>query len=387
MRIKKIEARSILDSRKKPTIEISVKTAKGNFISSAPSGESKGRFEAKPYARSLKQDIEFLNKIKVEKLNKFKLEEFKDLKEIEGLFGRTIGANSLFAFEASILKALSAEQEKELWKFLSKGKPKFPFPIGNTIGGGMHSFSKHPDFQEFLFINKTRKFYERVFLNQQAYKIAGGLINAEKTEDEGAWYSSLNNEEALEIMKLTKELVKKELGENIDIGVDTAASTFFTGKNYSYKNKKELLNREQQINYIVTLINNREIEYIEDPLEQGDFEGFAEVKGRVKGMVVGDDLTVTNLLRLKKAIQNKSINAIIVKPNQNGSLIKVKEIMDFCKKREIKTIISHRSGETLDTTIADLAVAWKSDFIKTGIQGREREAKLNRIIEIERSVG
>ena len=387
MRIKEVRAGSILDSRKKPTIQVAVKTAKGSFISSAPSGKSKGRFEAKPYARSLKQDIEFLNKIKVEKLNKFKIEEFKELNEIESFVGRNIGANSLFAFEASILKALSAEQEKELWKFLSKGKPKFPFPVGNAIGGGMHSFSKRPDFQEFLFINKTRKFYERVFLNQQAYKIAGGLINAEKTEDEGAWYSSLNNEEALEIMKLTKELVKKELGENIDIGVDVAASVFFTGKNYSYKNKKELLNREQQINYIVTLLNNLELEYIEDPLEQEDFEGFAEVKGRAKGMVVGDDLTVTNLLRLKKAIQNKSINAIIVKPNQNGSLIKVKEIMEFCKKKDIKTIISHRSGETLDTTIADLAVAWKADFIKTGIYGEEREAKLNRIIEIERSVG
>jgi len=102
-------------------------------------------------------------------------------------------------------------------------------------------------------------------------------------------------------------------------------------------------------------------------------------------MIVGDDLTVTNLTRLKKAIQTNSINAMIVKPNQNGSLLKVKEIIEFCKKNEIATIISHRSGETNDFTIADLAAAWKTDYIKTGVFGKEREAKLNRLIKIEKS--
>lgn len=386
MIIKDVKAGRILDSRKEQTIEVYVKTGKGSFISSAPSGESRGRFEAKPYARSLKQDIEFLNNVKIEKLNKAGIEEFQDLKEIEAFVGKNIGANSLFALESCILKALASEQKQQLWKFLCKGKPKFPYPVGNAIGGGMHSFSKRPDFQEFLFISKTKKFYDGAFLNRQAYKIAGSLLNAKKTEDEGAWYTELDNEQVLEIMQLAQDLVKKEFGENIEIGVDVAASVFSTGKTYYYKNKKEKLNREQQINHVVTLVNNNDIRYIEDPLEQEDFEGFAEIKERVKSMIVGDDLTATNLLRLKKAIQKNSINAIIVKPNQNGSLLKVKEIMDFCKKQEIKTIISHRSGETLDTTIADLAVAWKADYIKTGIYGKEREAKLNRLVEIERGL-
>jgi len=386
MKIKEVKAESILDSRKEPTIKVSIKTSEGRFVSSAPSGESKGKFEALPYARSLKQDIEFLNNVKIEKLNKARIEEFKDLKEIEAFVGKNIGANSLFALEAGILKALATEQKQQLWKFLSKGKPKFPCPVGNAIGGGLHSFSKRPDFQEFLFISKTKKFYDRAFLNRQAYRIIGGLLNTKKTEDEGAWYTSFNNEEVLELMNLAQELVKKEFGENIDIGVDVAASTFSTGKTYAYKNKKERLNKEQQINHIVMLTEKYNLLYIEDPLEQEDFEGFVEIKERTKRMVVGDDLTVTNLLRLKKAIQKNSINALIVKPNQNGSLIKVKEIMDFCKKQDIKTIISHRSGETLDTTIADLAVAWKADFIKTGIFGAEREAKLNRLVEIERGL-
>ena len=168
MRIEKIEARQILDSREQGTIQISVLTEKGKFISSAPSGKSKGRFEAKPYSRSLKEDIKFINSLKEKEFLKLRIEQFKDLREIEGLVGNSIGANSLFALESSILKALASEQEQELWEFLSKNrKLKFPIPVGNVIGGGVHTKTtagKKPDFQEFLIIPKTRKFVDSVFL-------------------------------------------------------------------------------------------------------------------------------------------------------------------------------------------------------------------------------
>ncbi len=385
MQIKEINARKILDSRKEPTIEVSVETSKGEFKSSAPSGESKGRFEARAYMKDLQTDITFLNKLKIEDINKIKLDKFRDLREVEGLVAGKVGANSLFVLEASILKALAAEQEQELWQFLGK-KPEFPFPIGNVVGGGLHSFGKRPDFQEFLFISKAEKFFDRVFINKQAYKIADTLIPEKKISDEGAWWTNLDNEKVLEIMNLVKHEIKKKLGEEVEIGVDVAASTFFTNKIYNYKNKEQRLNKEQQINYIAKLSRDYEITYLEDPLEQEDFYGFAELRKKTKSLIVGDDLTVTNLTRLKKALQSKSINAMIVKPNQNGSLLKVKEIMDFCKKKEIRTVISHRSGETMDNTIADLAVGWKADFIKTGIFGREREVKLQRIIQIEKSL-
>jgi len=386
MQIKKIEARKILDSRKEPTIEVFIETEKGIFKSSAPSGESKGRYEARPYARNLQTDLSFINKIKTENFNKCKIERFKDLEEVEGLVAGKIGANSLFVLEASLLKALAAEDEKELWELLSRGKPKFPFPVGNVVGGGLHSYSKRPDFQEFLFISKAAKFFDRVFINKQAYKIADDLIPNKKISDEGAWWTSLDNEKVLEIMSIVKHEIKKKLGEEVEIGVDVAASTFFTRKSYNYKNKKQRLNKEQQINYVTKLSRDYDINYLEDPLEQEDFYGFAELRKKTKSLIVGDDLTVTNLTRLKKAIQSKSINALIVKPNQNGSLLKVKEIMDFCREKEIKTILSHRSGETMDSTIADLAVAWKADFIKTGVFGKEREVKLNRIIQIEKGL-
>lgn len=388
MKIKKIEAKEILDSRKEKTIEVSVLTEKGRFISSAPEGKSKGRFEAKPYAKNLQQDILFLNNLKTKDLEKLKVQEFKDLREVEGLTSGKIGANSLFAFEVGILKALATEQGKELWEFLSRGKPrKLPFPVGNAIGGGLHASGKKPDFQEFLFIPKEKKFFDCVFINKQAYKLAGEMLKSKKVNDEGAWQTSLDNEKVLEIMNIVKHEVKKQFGEEIEIGVDISASSFFN-RVYKYKNKPQILNKEQQINYINELAKNFNLFYIEDPLEENDFFGFAELKSKLNSncLIVGDDLTVTNIIRLKKALQNKSINAIIVKPNQNGSLLKVKEICDFCKKQDVKVIFSHRSGETLDNSIADLAISWNADFIKTGIYGKEREAKLNRLIQIEKDL-
>ena len=388
MQFKKIEAKSILDSRKQPTIQLTTSTTYGNFVSAAPSGKSRGRYEARPYCKSLQEDVDFLNNIKISDWNRTKIEEFKDLTEVEGFINGKLGANSLFALEASILKALSAEQGQELWEYLCRGKPNLPFPVGNSIGGGLHTETKgkRADFQEFLFINKSKKFFDRVFINKQAYKIAGELLDSKEVNDEGAWKTQLENEKILDVMNKVKETIEQEFGEKIETGVDFAASTFFTGKEYVYKNKPMRLSKTQQVRYIQKLIQGKNIFYAEDPIEEEDFYGFRDINKNKEYLIVGDDLTVTNLTRLKKALQNKSINSLIVKPNQNGSLLKVKEIIDFCRKKEIKTIISHRSGETMDTTISDLAAAWKTDYIKTGIFGREREAKLKRLIEIEKKI-
>jgi len=387
MQFKKIEARQILDSRKEETVEIAIETEKGKFVSSAPSGKSTGRFEARPYAKSLQEDINFLNKIKDKEWHQIKVNEFNDLIELEGrVFGK-IGANSLFALESCILKALAAEQKQELWEYLCRGKPSFPYPVGNSIGGGLHTEikGKRADFQEFLFTNKAKKFSDRVFINKKAYEIAGKILGSGEINDEGAWKTHLEDEKILDVMNQVREEVEDKIEEKIEIGVDIAASTFYTGKEYFHRNKPMRLNKRQQIDYILKLVREKGIFYLEDPIEEEDFLGFKEITKNAGCLVVGDDLTVTNLTRLKKAAQNKSINAMIVKPNQNGSLLKVKEIMDFCRKNEIKTVISHRSGETMDTTIADLAAAWKADYIKTGVYGKEREAKLNRLVRIEKS--
>lgn len=384
--IEKIGAKKVLDSRKKPTINVFVKTGRGLFETSAPSGKSTGKFEVKSYAKNLESDIDFINKLKID----FDFKKFEDLKKIEKLADKKIGGNSLFALEASLLKALAKENKKQLWKFLNSNPKKFPRPLGNTIGGGLHSKGingKKPDFQEFLFISDSETFEECVKINQRAYKIAGKLLKSKNKNDEGAWETNKTIEEVLEIMSQIREMIKNEFKERISIGVDIASSSFYKNKKYNYINPIKKLNQKEQINYIEDLINKYDLLYVEDPFCENDFSGFKILRSRCKNcLITGDDLTTTNPIRLKKAIKNKSINAIIVKPNQIGSLLKVKEVIKICKKHNIKTIISHRSGETKDDTIADLAIGFDCDFIKTGTYGKVREAKLKRLIEIEKEI-
>ena len=206
------------------------------------------------------------------------------------------------------------------------------------------------------------------------YKKLKSLVKAKEKNDEGAWQTSLSNEQILQILSKFK---------NIKIGLDIAASSFYKNKKYRYKNKS--LNTKAQISYINNLIKQYSLFYIEDPIEENDFSGFSKIAKSSQHFIVGDDLTATHISRLKKAISQNSINAMIIKPNQNGSLIELKEIFDFCKKHNIKTILSHRSGETIDSALADYAFAFQADFIKTGISTKYRQVKLKRLIEIEKS--
>jgi len=396
MKIKKVIARQVLDSRKEPTIQVVIKTGFfKRFKTSSPEGKSKGKYEARSYAKNLEGDISFINSINLQELNNIvnkyggmigSAEAFSILENIEKLVKDQIGANGLFALEASLLKTLAYENDKELYEFLGTGK-RLPRPVGNAIGGGLHSKGvndKSPDFQEFLFIGDSKTIKECVRVNNLAYKLTGELLKAKKRNDEGAWETDKTNEEVLDIMNQIQQELKQQ-GKNIVIGLDAAASSFYKNIIYDYKNSPQKLNRTQQINYIKELINKYNIYYLEDPLEENDFSGFRDLIGR-GCFIVGDDLTTTNPERLKKAIKIKSINAIIIKPNQIGSLIKTKQVIDLAKKYKIATIISHRSGETNDNTIADLAVAWGCDFIKTGIYGKVRKSKLKRLIKIEKEI-
>jgi len=380
MIIKKVTAKSVKDSRGEKTIQVIVKTSKGRFKTSAPCGKSKGRFEVKSYAKNLENDVDFINCLKID----FIIESFEDLKKIEKLVIGQIGGNSLFALEASLLKALAQEKGKELWEFL--GGVKIPRSVGNAIGGGLHSKvvnRRKPDFQEFLFIGNGKTFKENVKINKKAYKLAKKFLKSRRRNDEGAWETDLGNEQVLEIMNKIKDELKKK-GLKIDIGLDIASSSFYKNGRYYYKNPAQKLSKSEQINYIKKLIKKYNLLYVEDPLNENDFSGFRGLIGK-NYLIVGDDLTTTNPERLNKAIRMQAINGIIVKPNQIGSLLKVKKVIELAKKYKIKTIMSHRSGETKDNTIADLAVGWDCDFIKTGIYGSVRKAKLKRLVRIEKT--
>ncbi len=387
MIIKKVIAKRVKDSRGEATIQIIVQTSDGKFKTSAPSGKSVGKYEAKPYARDLNSDISIINNLNAKKINSLIIKKFEDLTKLEKVVKNKIGANSLFALEASLLKALACENEKELWQFLEGKTKKLPRPICNIIGGGVHSRGikgKKPDFQEFLFISNAKTIEGCIKVNKIAHRFAYKLLRSQKKNDEGAWETNRSNEEVLEIMNVIKKKIKKKFNENLVIGIDAAASSFFK-KTYNYKNPKRELSENKQIEAIKGLIKGYNLYYVEDPLNEDDFAGFKELN-KEKCFIVGDDLTVTNPKRLKKAIKMKAINGVIVKPNQIGSLLKVKEVIALAKKAGIKTIMSHRSGETEDDTIADLGVGFGCDFIKTGIYGLVRESKLKRLVKIEKGL-
>ncbi len=390
MKLKEVSARVIKDSRGEKTILVSV----NGCLSSSPSGKSTGKYEAKPYRHGVEHDVAFINNMRFSR----EINKFEDLEFLENYVAKQIGANTMFALEASVLKALAKSQGKELWQLLNPAinpkKAKFPRILSNTIGGGAHSNNiRHPDFQEFLITSNNNPTKSKE-INENAYCQAKTILkNLEQKEieknDENALQTSFENEKVLEVMKDLQEDIHDEKSVHIDIGLDVASSQFFINGKYGYKNPKKNLTREQQIDYIAELIKKYNIFYVEDALDEEDFEGFAELLKKTKGecLICGDDLTTTNLERVKIAIKKKAINAIIVKPNQIGSLLEVKKVIELAKKNGLFVIISHRSGETIDNTIGDLAFAWGADFIKTPVIGVERLAKVDRLIEIEKSLG
>ena len=383
--IKSISAKEIFDSRKEKTIIVSIKTNVGTFSASSPNGKSKGKHEAKSYKKSLEQDIKTIKKFS-DYFSKEIIESFDDLRRIEDIINGFIGANTLFALESAILKAVAKKQKKKIWELINPSAKRFPRLVGNCIGGGKHSKTtaeKKPDFQEFLLIPNSKSVKESFEINKKTKNNVQNILKKNdknfknKKNDEDAWITSLNEKEIFEILKTLK----------IPTGTDIASSTFYKRKKYNYENPMIKRSIEEQLGYISNLIKNFDLFYIEDPFDEEDFESFSRLlKKFPKKLIVGDDLTVTNYKRLKKAIEMKSINGIIVKPNQIGSLLEVKEVCDLAKKENIKIIFSHRSGETEENILADLAFGFQADFFKSGITGKEREIKMKRLIEIEKSL-
>ncbi len=407
MKIKGVSAKSILDSRKEKTILVSIKTNVGSFSASSPNGKSKGKHEKKSYKKSLEEDIKTIKKFS-DYFSEEVIEKFDDLRRIEDIVDGHIGANTLFALESAVLKAIAVEQKKQIWEIInplhdlfakaktphdSSAKTKaLPRLVGNCIGGGKHSnfesptkknSGRKPDFQEFLLIPNLKSVRESFKINKERKQDAEEILKKidEKFEseknDEDAWITSLNEKQVLDVLKKLK----------LPLGLDVAASSFYKRKKYNYNNPLLKRTSKEQLDYLSNLIKNFNLLYIEDPFDEEDFESFAKLlKKFPSSLIVGDDLTVTNYKLFEKAITMKSVNAIIVKPNQTGSLLEVKRVCESAKKNNIKIVFSHRSGETEEAILADLAFGFGADFFKCGITGKEREAKLKRLIEIEESL-
>ena len=325
MKVKNLVAREIKDTRGEETIEVKLITSDGEFIASAPNGKSRGEFEASVWKKSLAGDIKAVNNYFIEDIL---INNFDDLVLIENAFSDRVGGNTMIALEYCFLKALAKQEDKQVWELINPRASKMPVPIGNIIGGGKHSASSKSVFQEFHIIPVANSFELANKILKRADENADEILrNTDsnfkgKLNDENAWISGLNEEKIIEVMDNVKENMIEEFGCKVHIGIDVAASSFYKNGNYIYKNGKK--NVKKQIEYMKKLSDK--FYYLEDPLEENDFKGFSEILKKSKGLIVGDDLTVTNLERLEIAVKNKSINAIIIKPNQVGSLIEIKKM-------------------------------------------------------------
>jgi len=386
MIIKEVKARMIEDSRGEKTIAVSVNRCEE---SSSPNGKSTGDYETPSYYQNIDFCVKFLNNWNED----VEINKFDDLKIIEKIICKKIriknangfGANSLYAFESAILKALAYTNRKELYEIVGNSR-KIPNPVGNVIGGGLHSssISKNPNFQEFLVIPKGKSVAKNIKAMNYLYRLAKKKLKIRKVNDEGALLVQFNDRDVLDLLSRFKIKTRKKFKFNIEIGLDCASSSLFRNGKYNYYEKK--IDTEWQRKFIEELSLYYSLFYIEDPFQQRDFSSFTKLNKNVKSMIVGDDLTATQYSRTLSAIKRKSISGMIIKPNQNGSLIELKKIFDLCKKHGIKTVLSHRSGETMDNALADYAVGFGADYIKCGIATQWREVKLKRLIEIEKSL-
>lgn len=399
-KISKINIRKIIDSRGNPTIEVEIFDDRNLFgRAAAPSGASKGSFEVKDYPEG-GIDIGISN-FKSNVLNRLlgielaSQEKFDNtLHEIDGSENfANIGGNITIATSLAYAKASALSESKELYEFINKNnsKLKLPSPLGNIIGGGKHAING-TTMQEFLSVSSGKNYTSSAFANIGVHKKVSELLKIKFPTlslglgDEKAWVAPLTDMEALEILSSAINTIKEKFGVDIRIAVDLAASEFFKNGKYIYKNKE--LTTDEQINFVAELAEKFNIKILEDPLHEGDFEGFAKLTQKIgsKTLIVGDDLFVTNKKRLEDGIQKGSANAILIKPNQIGTLTDMVDTVKLAKKSNYQTVISHRSGETEDTTIAQLAVGLDIGYIKTGTIGGERTAKHNELIRIEEKI-
>ena len=412
VKIKSVSARQILDSRGKPTIEVSLSSSNFKEVASVPSGASTGIHEAlelrdgdpKYYAGlSVNQAISNVQKEIAEKIidkefDQKTLDQF--LIDLDGTPNKSkLGANAILGVSMAFAKVEAKEEGLELYEYLAKlaenKNYKFPVPMLNIINGGQHADSGL-DIQEFMlgpvgfdsFKEKIRVGAEVIYALRKILKDKGYTVSV---GDEGGFAPKLEtNEEALELMVMAIEKAGYTK-DQVKIGMDAAASSFYEDGKYNLKINGELksLSSEEMVAWYKDLTEKYPIISIEDGLAEDDWEGFNLLTKTLgsKITIVGDDLLVTNIKRIKTAIEKEAVNSVLIKLNQIGTVTETIEAITLAQKQGWSPFVSHRSGETTDTFIADLSVGLACPFIKSGSLVRgERVCKYNRIMEIEDSL-
>jgi len=398
-RITSIKGRIIHNSRGTKTIEVDV-ISDNQYLgrTSAPSGASVGKYEAVSFPKDgPEESLRILN----ENSKKFLEFESSDLKSIDETLKSIdqtpnyskIGGGLAYAITIASIESASKAVGKQLFELISEqNEYRFPIPIGNILGGGVHAGPGTPDIQEILISAPGAKtIRDAIETNFKVHKELRNVI--EKADpsftngrgDEGGWAPKCDNEKALELCAKACENLGYTLGNEVSLGVDFASSTQWDEEKHLYVYERAGFENtpEKQIEFAAYIIEKYKLIYAEDAVHEEAFGDMSELVSKFpKTMIAGDDLTVTNKDILKKAIENKSCNAAILKVNQAGSLYDALEFVKVASNNDIKLITSHRSGESIDSQISHIGIGTNSKMLKVGVVGGERVAKLNELIRL-----
>ncbi len=417
-KIKFIQARQILDSRGNPTVEADVITEKGNVGRAAvPSGASTGSREAlelrdgdKSYylGKSVRNAVQNISEKIAPHLIGFEVSEQQSIDtkmlELDGdEFKKNLGANALLAVSMASARAAALDHSLPLYRYLYDflkipnpvGKLRFPAPLMNIINGGAHA-SNNLDIQEFMIVPHMKKsFSENLRAGVEIFHALKSVLSSKNYStnvgDEGGFAPSLSShDEAMDCILSAIEKAGYKPGEEISFSLDAASSEFYSKEQDKYIIEGKSITSSEMIDYYEKLINKYPVYSIEDGLDESDYQGWINLTAKIgdRCTLVGDDLFVTNEKILKRGIEQKQANAILIKVNQIGTLTETFNTLDLAYKNNFKAIISHRSGETADAFIADLAVASGAGHIKTGSASRsDRIEKYNQLMRIEEELG
>lgn len=403
MKITNLYAREILDSRGNPTVECELTTESFTVRASVPSGASTGTNEAlelrdgdsRYHGKGVTKAVNNVNTIIKnaligKELNQKVLDNL--LLELDGTKNKTnLGANAILSVSLCIMKALAKSQSKDIYE-LFDGPYTMPYPMMNIINGGVHATSSL-EIQEFMIVPNQSTFKERLRCGAEVFQTLKSILKqngfSTSVGDEGGFAPTFKTiEEALDYIILAIKESGYIPGKDVNLALDAAASEFYKDGKYTI-NKKELT-KEELINYYIKLTETYPIISIEDAFSEDDIDSIKKLTELIgnKIMLVGDDYFVTNIEYLQKGITEKYNNAILLKANQIGTITEMLETIKLAKNAGFKTIISHRSGETEDTFISQMAVGLNLGYIKTGSLCRgERIAKYNELLRIEEKVG
>ncbi len=410
-KIKVIKARQILDSRGNPTVEADVLLVDGAMGRvSVPSGKSKGHHEAcelrdgdpKAYAgMGVLKAVQNIHEVIAPALLGKDAKEQRTLDELlislDGTDDKSkLGANAILAVSLALAKAESVSQKTETYLYLShlsprEGKLVMPTAMFNIVNGGMHAQSGS-DFQEYMIMPKnSENFARRLQTASEIFHTLGQILEKHNLPtsvgDEGGYAPPLtSNTHALDLILEAIQQAGYKPGAVVDLAIDFAANEFLKDGHYQLKKDKKYLTPDEMVGYVQKLTKDYPLASVEDPFHEDAFETFGKLNQLIgsKVQIVGDDLYTTNPKRLQRGIDLKSTNAILIKPNQIGTLSETIDTIKLAYDNNLNVVISHRSGDTAETFIADLAVAMRAPFVKFGsITRSERLAKYDRLLEIE----